>query len=375
LTENSNIKTTTVFINGLRCHAPEAGVKLFIPGDVKQKEEARTIAPSLNEPIEFDGYTVSQINSQEAAKRLMNQKLRGVSSDFLKSSNGVAILTETVQQFKDADKTNNYAATTVDMIEQANMQLVEDKLEFMTKVQPSIHSYLTGKYLQYLPVDVLMSSLNACDGETSDKFDKILNGEVEVGKMLKDYTYFFAPLHVTKLKLEDSTFSFYDATMEMGYRIKELARGDFDGDGNEDALIEIGWHTQGTMGGSFTSVVTRTGPDQKVKWLMTDGDKCEKPETTSASNQNYAQTVQFAYDKAWMPPEEPSAASNTKASVTIASDGRVIASNIISPSGNASVDRSVQNTLDKITFVAPFPDSVKFSKRTFIVNFGLKASR
>jgi TonB family protein len=87
-----------------------------------------------------------------------------------------------------------------------------------------------------------------------------------------------------------------------------------------------------------------------------------KKQATSASNQNYAQTVQFAYDKAWMPPEEPSAASNTKASVTIASDGRVIASNIISPSGNASVDRSVQNTLDKITFVAPFPDSMKFSK-------------
>jgi hypothetical protein len=41
------------------------------------------------------------------------------------------------------------------------------------------------------------------------------------------------------------------------------------GDGCEDALIEIGWHTQGTMGGCFTEVVTKTGPDLKLKWVDT----------------------------------------------------------------------------------------------------------
>ena len=144
---------------------------------------------------------------------------------------------------------------------------IKDQLEFMTKVQPSIHSYLKGNYLKDLPVDVLMSSLNACDGETSDKFDKILKRDSEKGKTLKSYTRFFAPLHVTKVKEKGSTLSFYDATMEIDYSIREIGRGDVDGDGSEDALIEIGWHTQGTMGGSFTSVVTRTGPDQKVKWV------------------------------------------------------------------------------------------------------------
>jgi len=37
---------------------------------------------------------------------------------------------------------------------------------------------------------------------------------------------------------------------EIEYYITELARGDYDGDGNEDALIEIGWHTGGKMGWS-----------------------------------------------------------------------------------------------------------------------------
>ena len=300
LTENPNVKSTTVFINGLRCHAPEVGVKLFIPGDVKQKEEARTIAPSLNEPIEFDGYTVSQFSSQAEAKRLMTQKLKSSGTyytvsqdangkeimtphdgfDFFRYPDGRVVRTETVEQFIQAcehdrangpdDKNKAYSATTADIEAEMAMGNIKDQLEFMTKVQPSIRSYLTGKYLQYLPVDVLMSSLNACDGETSDKYDKILKRDVEKGKTLKNYTQFFAPLHLTKVKEEGKTLSFYDATMEIDYYIKEIGRGDVDGDGNEDALIEIGWHTQGTMGGSYTSVVTRTGPDQKVKWVTTD---------------------------------------------------------------------------------------------------------
>ena len=297
LTENPNVKTTAVFINGLRCHAPEAGVKLFIPGDVRQKEEPKTIAPSLNEPIEFEGFTVSKFSSQAEAKRLMTQKLKSsgtyytVSQDangkeimtphdgfgFFQYPDGHRIRTETVEKFIQAcehdranspDDTNKaYSSTTCDIQAEMAMGNIKDQLEFMIKVQPSIHSYLTGKYLQYLPVDVLMSSLNACDGETSDKFDKILKRDSEKGKTLKSYTWFFAPLHVTKVNEKGSTLSFYDATMEINYHIKEIGRGDVDGDGNEDALIEIGWHTQGTMGGSFTSVVTRTGPDQKVKWV------------------------------------------------------------------------------------------------------------
>ena len=88
--------------------------------------------------------------------------------------------------------------------------------------------------------------------------------------MLKNYTWFFAPLHITKIKEGANTLSFFDATMEIDYAIREIGRGDVDGDGSEDALIEIGWHTQGTMGGLFTTVVTRTGPNLKVKWVTTD---------------------------------------------------------------------------------------------------------
>jgi hypothetical protein len=35
----------------------------------------------------------------------------------------------------------------------------------------------------------------------------------------------------------------------------------------------------------------------------------------------------------------------------------------------------VQRTLDRETFVAPFPDDWKENERTFIINFNLKAKR
>ena len=362
------------------------------------------IAPRINEPIEFDGFTVSQISSQAEAKRLMTQKLKSSGAyysvsqdangkqimtphdgfDFFQYPDGKTIRTETVEQFIYAcehyranspdDKNKAYAATTCDIQAEMWMNNIKDKLELMAKAQPSSHSYLNGKYLKELPVDVLMSSLNACDGETSDKYGKILKTDVKAKKTLMDYTKRWAPLHIVNLVWEnDTTFRFTDATMEIDYYIKEIARGDFDGDGNEDAQILIGWHTQGTMGGSYTTQVTRAGPNQKLKWVESANDKCEKTGKTSPLNGNYTTAVQFIYDKAWMPPEEPSAVGNSKTSVTIASDGKVIASHIISSSGNASVDRSVQHTLDIVTFVAPFPEGSKVSKRTFIINFGLKA--
>lgn len=228
------------------------------------------IVPKLIEPIEFDGYTVSQINSSQAARYLMSQKIKSFSSQFLKSADGAAIVTETVLQYIAADKTKVYAATTVDMVAEDLMRSIKAKLEFMAKAQPSVRSYLTSRYFKSLPVDVLISSLNASEGDVSDKYEKILKAEAKQGKTLNDYTRPWAPLHVThQVWGSDTELRFTDSTMEIDYYIKEVARGDWNGDGIEDAFIEIGWHTQGTRGGSYTTIVTRTGPDQSLKWVAT----------------------------------------------------------------------------------------------------------
>jgi len=102
----------------------------------------------------------------------------------------------------------------------------------------------------------------------------------------------------------------------------------------------------------------------------------EMPGTGSVSYANYASVVKSVYERAWTPPDDSSSDDAIiKVSVTIGNDGTVISSRILDASGDARVDGSVQRTLDRVNFVAPFPDGAKEKQRTFIINFNLKAKR
>jgi TonB family protein len=102
----------------------------------------------------------------------------------------------------------------------------------------------------------------------------------------------------------------------------------------------------------------------------------EMPGTGSVSYANYASVVKSIYEQAWNPPgDTASDDAIIKVSVVISRDGSVVSSRILNPSGDGSVDTSVQRTLDRVTFVAPFPDGAKEKERTFIINFNLKAKR
>jgi TonB family protein len=91
---------------------------------------------------------------------------------------------------------------------------------------------------------------------------------------------------------------------------------------------------------------------------------------------SYDQVVRSIYWHAWAPPEDTASdEAITKATVTIASDGTVLSARIIRPSGDSSVDKSVQRTLDRVTFIAPFPEGAKDKQRTYTINFDLKAKR
>ena len=96
----------------------------------------------------------------------------------------------------------------------------------------------------------------------------------------------------------------------------------------------------------------------------------------SVSYANYASVVKSIYDRAWTPPTDMTGDDvTTKVSVTISSDGRVISSRIIDRSGDSRVDASVQRVLDRVDFVAPFPDGATEKERTFIINFNPQAKR
>ena len=115
---------------------------------------------------------------------------------------------------------------------------------------------------------------------------------------------------------------------------------------------------------------------RSIKESASSSTEIEMPGPGSVSYANYASAVKSIYERAWVPPDDTSSDDAvTKVSVTISRDGSVISSRILDRSGDSKVDASVQRTLDRVTFVAPFPDGAKEKERTFIINFNLKAKR
>ena len=104
--------------------------------------------------------------------------------------------------------------------------------------------------------------------------------------------------------------------------------------------------------------------------------KVEIPGDSSVSAANYGQIVQAVYTRAWTPPDDTASDdANIRVRVTIARDGTVILARIVTPSGDSSVDRSVQRTLDRVKFIAPFPAGSADQERTYPITFNLKTKR
>jgi hypothetical protein len=189
---------------------------------------------------------------------------------FVMDDNTNRIHVETVQQYRQIKTTKAYGPTTVAMVMQDWFEQVDHVLEFMHKAKASHHSFLGPDFLKDLPVTILESGFGAVEGDVADKYGKILEADTKVGKTIQGYTSPSAPLPLKKLKRTGHNLTFFDQTIEIDYYIKELARGDVNGDGVEDALVSISWHKQGTMGGAWTCVVTRTANQRQLQILKPD---------------------------------------------------------------------------------------------------------
>jgi TonB family protein len=115
---------------------------------------------------------------------------------------------------------------------------------------------------------------------------------------------------------------------------------------------------------------------QALRTHLSSSTTIDMPGNSSAAAANYAQVVKSIYEQAWTPPDDTASDdANVKVRVTIASDGTVISAHVIGPSGDASVDDSVRNTLDRVQFIAPFPSGSADTERSYIINFNLKSKR
>jgi TonB family protein len=114
---------------------------------------------------------------------------------------------------------------------------------------------------------------------------------------------------------------------------------------------------------------------RNLKSSLTSSTTIDMPGNSSVAYANYATAVKSVYEQAWILPNDVSDNANTKVSVTIASDGTVIAARIVNPSGDAGLDASVQRTLERVKFIAPFPEGSTDKERTYIINFNPQVKR
>jgi periplasmic protein TonB len=96
----------------------------------------------------------------------------------------------------------------------------------------------------------------------------------------------------------------------------------------------------------------------------------DAPGESSAAYANYGDVVVSVYHNAWIPPDDMAGDNVTvRIKVTIGRDGTVISAHIVTSSGDASVDAAVQRMLDRVTFIAPFPEGAKETERNYPINF------
>ncbi len=118
------------------------------------------------------------------------------------------------------------------------------------------------------------------------------------------------------------------------------------------------------------------GSSERLSENLSPGATIEPLGPGGEAYANYAQVVKTYYDRAWIDPEEVSEdAATVKVKVVIARDGAVISDAIITRSGIASLDKSVENALKRVRQLPPFPEGAKEAQRTFVINFNLKAKR
>ena len=243
-------------------------------------QDAVHFPPRLSEPLKFANLTVTDIVSQVEASNLMSKKVfigenEVDAYEILGTNwNGPRIYADSASDYEAAIKAGYKPYTTFEVAMTSWFEKPAKTLHFMEKAQPSIHSLFLTKDLKYLPVSLLNWN------DTDQK--KQLDDDTARGITLKDYTASYIKRHIPSIKIKGNTVSFSDD--ECDYVVTELARGDFDHDGYEDALVSVGTKYQGGEGAYFEYfLVSRT--DTKQRQLKIIAFNPAKPESRNQTNQ------------------------------------------------------------------------------------------
>jgi TonB family protein len=87
---------------------------------------------------------------------------------------------------------------------------------------------------------------------------------------------------------------------------------------------------------------------------------------------DYRSVIHSIYWHAWAAPENSSSRSTWPVvSIVVARDGTILSQEIVKPSGETILDRSVRRALDSVPHLPPFPAGATDAERTFRIQFSL----
>lgn len=90
--------------------------------------------------------------------------------------------------------------------------------------------------------------------------------------------------------------------------------------------------------------------------------------------ERYSRWVRESYENAWNRPDAAQRDNSTvKVRVLVKRDGSIASATIISKSGDAILDQSIQRALDLVKKLPRFPDGLQETQMEFTINFNLKS--
>lgn len=119
-----------------------------------------------------------------------------------------------------------------------------------------------------------------------------------------------------------------------------------------------------------------SGTLNSLRGTMTSSAKIGIPGPGGQSYANYGAVLKKIYHDAWQTPNESmSDLTEVEVQITVARNGNIIDYKILKRSGQPNVDKSVQQVLERVRNVPPFPEGATDERRVFNITFNLTASR
>lgn len=221
----------------------------------------------LTKEIEFiestwDGHSSSDDIEDLLDRPVLVGKSTSIDGVEFVNGSGASITVRTCREYRAARGAGYYAGTTLSMKMEAFLSAASAVLDAVSKVQVARVSYIRSPHVGVADMDLIPASVLPCWSD--DHRDRILNLTESSLRQLNQEGR-ISIIDVTSGKLH-IVFDF------SGLVLVELLRGDLDGDGIEEILVQHhSYAVGGTVGAASIGVLHRRGPNERFEFADWEG--------------------------------------------------------------------------------------------------------